>query len=36
MSVDKFGHFSANKDRSENLKRRVKSTDGLFQPIYIS
>lgn len=30
MSVDKFGHFSVDKERSENLKRRVNSTEGLF------
>jgi len=30
MSVDKFGHFSVDKKRSENLKRRVNSTEGLF------
>jgi len=30
MSVDKFGHFSVEKERSENLKRRVNSTKGLF------
>jgi len=30
MAVDKFGHFSVDKERSENLKRRVKSTEGLF------
>jgi len=30
MSVDKFGHFSVDKERSENLKGRVNSTEGLF------
>jgi len=30
MSVDKFGHFSVDKERSENLKIRVNSTEGLF------
>jgi len=30
MSVDKFGHFSVDKEWSENLKRRVNSTVGLF------
>jgi len=30
MSVEKFGHFSVDKERSENLKRRVKSSEGLF------
>jgi len=30
MSVDKFGHFSDDRERSENLKRRVNSTEGLF------
>jgi len=30
MSVEKFGHFSVDKERSENLKRRVNSTEGLF------
>jgi len=30
MSVDKLGHFSVDKERSENLKRRVNSTEGLF------
>jgi len=30
MSVDKFGHFSVDKERSENLKRRVNSTERLF------
>jgi len=30
MSVGKFGHFSVDKERSENLKSRVKSTEGLF------
>jgi len=30
MYVDKFGHFSVDKERSENLKRRVNSTEGLF------
>jgi len=30
MSVDKFEHFSVDKERSENLKRRVNSTEGLF------
>jgi len=29
MSVDKFGHFSVDKTRSENSKD-VKSTEGLF------
>jgi len=28
--VDKFGHFSVDKERSENLKRRAKSTEVLF------
>jgi len=30
MSVDKFGHFSVDKERSEHLKRRLNSTEGLF------
>jgi len=30
MSVDKFGHFSVDKERSENLKRHVNSTERLF------
>jgi len=30
MSVDKFGHFSVDKERPENLKRRFNSTEGLF------
>jgi len=30
MSVDKFGHFSVDKERSENLKWRVNFTEGLF------
>jgi len=30
MSVDQFGHFSVDKERSENLKRRIKSTEGFF------
>jgi len=30
MSVDKFGHFSVYKERSENLKRRVSSSKELF------
>jgi len=30
MSVDKFGHFSVDKKRLKNIKRRVKSTEGLF------
>jgi len=30
MSVHKLGHFSVDKEWSENLKRRVKSTEVLF------
>jgi len=30
MSVDKIGHFSFDNERSENLKKRVKSTEGIF------
>jgi len=30
MSVDKLGHFSVDKERSENLKRLVNSTEALF------
>jgi len=30
MSFDKFGLFSVDKERSENLKRRVHSTEGSF------
>jgi len=32
MSVDKCGHFSVDKERSENLNRRVnwRVTEGLF------
>jgi len=30
MSVDKFEHLSVDKERPENLKRRVNSTEGLF------
>jgi len=30
MPVDKFVHFSVDKERSENLKRRVNSAEGLF------
>jgi len=30
MSVDQFGHLSVVKERSENVKRRGKYTEGLF------
>jgi len=30
MFVDKFRHFSVDKEWSEILKRHVKSTEGLF------
>jgi len=30
MSVDQFENFSVDRERSENLKRRVKSTDGIL------